>query len=149
MNDEENKKIERITSGVIAYLNFLKNFKKVHEDYVISKEGNNTFDFTYIFREFNVECYIIDKKYLDNFRTRIHFNDLISLLGPIEFVKEEKINKFKEELKKNLEKNTYKYEEDNFNVYYELEEMKKVVKNLNNYSFVCKELLCDAMEFKR
>ena len=145
MNDEENQNIERITSGVIAYLKFLKNFKKIHEDYVISKEGNNTFDFTYIFREFNVECYIIDKKYLDDFRTKIDFEDLISLLRPIESVNEEKINKFKERLKKNLEKNTYKYEEDNFNVYSELEEMKKVVKNLNNYSFVCKELLCDAM----
>ena len=146
MNDADDQKIERITSGVIAYLKFLKNLKKVNEDCVISKEGNNSVDFTYIFREFNVECYIIDKKYFENFRSAIHFDDLISLLEPIESVSEEKINKFKEELEKKFEKNTYKYDEENFNIYSELEEMKKVVKNLNNYSFVCKELLCEAMD---
>ena len=145
MSDGENEikeKIEKITSGIISYLNFIKNFKEVHEDHVISTEGNNEINYKYIFREFNLEFYIIDKNYFDVFRSAINFNDLIGLLNPIN---EENKKIFKNELKKILSRKPYKFEGENFKVYSELEEMKKVVKNLNNYTFVNKELLCDAM----
>ena len=54
-------------------------------------------------------------------------------------------NKFKEELKKYLNNQSFQYNEENIKMYSELEEMKKVVQNFNDYSFVNKEILCDAM----
>ena len=142
MSDGENKFLEKITNGIISYLKFIKNFKKVNEDEVISRETNDSIIFKYTFRKFNDECYIIDKKYFDDFRSAINFDHLIQLLEPIENINEENIIKFKEELKKNLKKNDFKFELKNVKIYSELEEMKEVVKNFNNYTFVNKDLLC-------
>ena len=141
MDNEKKLNIDNITSGIISYLKFIKNFKKQHEDEVISNKKNSNI-FEYTFREFNLECYIIDKKYFDDFRSAINFDDIIQLLEPIENINEENKIKFKEELKKNLKKNDYKFELKNIKIYSELEEIKEVVKNFNSYTFVNKDLLC-------
>ncbi len=143
MDNKKNLNIENITSGIISYLKFIKNFKKVHEDEVIlNKENSNTYKYT--FREFNLECYIIDKKYFDDFRSAINFDDIIPLLEPIENINEKNIIKFKEELKKNITtNNAFNFELKNIKIYSELEEIKKVVKDFNNYTFVNKDLLCN------
>ena len=106
MNEKTNK-LEKIANGIFSYLTFLKNFKKVKFDDIISNapEKKNSSKFTYVFRQFNLECYIIDKKYFDDFRVYAHFNELIPLLEPLN---EGNKNKFKIELKKYLEKNPYK-----------------------------------------
>ena len=75
--DVDDKNIEKITNGIISYLEFLKEFNKVIYDDFIKKES-------YIFLQFNLECYIIDKKYLDDFKNAINFDELIYLLNPID-----------------------------------------------------------------
>jgi len=132
--DVDGKKIEKITNGIISYLEFLKQFNKVIYDDFIQKES-------YIFLQFNLECYIIDKKYLDDFKTAINFDELIYLLNPID---EGNKNKFKIELKKYLEKRSFMPDGENIKLYSDNEEIKELVKNFNNYSFINKELL-DAM----
>ena len=137
MSDIENN-IEKISDGIFSYLEFLKIFKKVKNDDTISQEFENKNKFTYIFRQFELECYLIDKKYFDEFRKAINFNDLISLLNPIN---EENKQKFKIELKKYLDKNPFIPNGENIKLYSEINEMKELVKNFNNYSFINKELL--------
>ena len=82
MEEKENN-IEKISDGIISYLEFLKLFKKVKSDDTISQEVETKNKFTYIFRQFELECYIIDKKYFDEFRRAINFNELINLLNPV------------------------------------------------------------------
>ena len=130
--------IEKISEGVISYMEFLKLFKSVKNDDIISQEFQNNNKFTYIFRQFELECYIIDKKYFDKFRKDINFNELINLLNPLD---EENKKKFKIELKKYLDKNPFIPNGDKINLYSEINEMKELVKNFNNYSFINKELL--------
>ena len=137
MSDVE-KNIEKISDGITSYLEFLKLFKKVKNDDTISQEFENKNKFTYMFRQFELECYLIDKKYFDEFRKAINFNELISLLNPIN---EENKQKFKIELKKYLDKNPFIPNRENIKLYSEVNEMKELVKNFNNYSFINKELL--------
>ena len=137
MSDVE-KNIKKISDGIISYLEFLKLFKKVKNDDTISQEFENKNKFTYIFRQFELECYLIDKKYFDEFRKAINFNELISILNPIS---EENKQKFKIELKKYLDKNPFIPNGENIKLYSEVNEMKELVKNFNNYSFINKELL--------
>jgi len=137
MSDVENN-IEKISEGVISYMEFLKLFKTVKNDDIISQELQNNNKFTYIFRQFELESYIINKKYFDEFRKAINFNELINLLNPIN---EENKKKFKIELKKHLDKNPFIPNGDKIELYSEINEMKKLVKNFSNYSFINKELL--------
>ena len=130
--------IEKISEGVISYMEFLKLFKSVKNDDIISQEFQNNNKFTYIFRQFELDCYIIDKKYFDKFRKDINFNELINLLNPID---EENKKKFKIELKKYLDKNPFTPNGDKIELYSEINEMKELVKNFNNYSFINKKLL--------
>ena len=57
MTEEINNNVEKITNGLIKYLEFLKKFKTVNHDVVISNEQNNNShsNFFYDFREFNLE----------------------------------------------------------------------------------------------
>ena len=132
--DVDGQNIEKITNGIISYLEFLKQFNKVIYDNFIQKES-------YIFLQFNLECYIIDKKYLDDFKTAINFDELIYLLNPIDGGNK---NKFKIELKKYLEKRSFRPDGENIKLYSDKEEIKDLIRNFNNYSFINKELL-DAM----
>ena len=142
MTDSEKPKLDDIVKGIISYIEFLNNFKKVHEDVEILKEADNPNSSKFIFREFNTECYIIDKKKFDDFRSATNFDNLNKILDPIN---EGNKNKFKEELKKYLEKHPYQFNGEDIKIYSELEEMKGMVQEFNKYSFVNKEILCEAM----
>ena len=137
MAEKENY-VEKISDGVCFYLEFLKLFKTIRYDNIISQEFENKNKFSYMFRQFELECYLIDKKYFDKFRKAINFNKLISLLNPIN---EDNKKKFKIELKKYLDKNPFIPNGDKIKFYSEINEMKELVKNFNNYSFINKELL--------
>ena len=137
MSDFKNN-IENISDGVISYLEFLELFKKVRNDDIITQEPQKNNIFTYIFRYFKLECYLIDKIYFDEFRKSINFNELINLLKPLN---EENKKIFKIELKKYLDKNPYIPNGEKIELYSEINEMKEIVKNFNNYTFVNKELL--------
>ena len=149
-DNRNNNYIEKIVESVISYLEFVKKFKKVKKEDIISNEQGdediNINKLSYIFHNFDVECYIIDKKSFDIFRKAINFNNLVSILEPIN---DENKNKFKKELKKYLENNPYIPNGNNIKIYSKEEEMKEIVKNFNNYSFVNKELLIDGMGLKK
>ena len=89
MSDFENS-VEKISEGVFSYLEFLKLFKKVKNDDIFSQEFNKN-KYIYIFRQFELEFYIIDKEYFDEFRKSINFNELIQLLNPIDEDNKKKI----------------------------------------------------------
>ena len=129
--DVDGQNIEKITNGIISYLEFLKQFNKVIYDNFIQKES-------YIFLQFNLECYIIDKKYLDDFKKDINFDELTYLLNPID---EGNKNKFKIELKKYLEKRSFIPDGENIKLYSDKEEIKDLIRNFNNYSFINRDLL--------
>ena len=92
--------VDNITKGIISYKKFLDEFKKVNEDEVITKDPNNPNTLKYIFRTFNTECYIIDRKFSDKIRSATNFDKLNKILEP---VNEENEKKFKEELNNYLE----------------------------------------------
>ena len=145
---EEDKNAEKIGNGIISYLEFIKNFNTIKEDFIIGNENeenkeneqiNNDF---YIFREFNEECYIIDKGIFDEFKGAVNYNELTQILEPLT---EDNKEKFMKELKEYLKKNPYIPNVDNIKIYSELEEMKEIVNKFSNFSFVNKELLITAM----
>ena len=142
--NENNNNIEKITNGVISYLQFLKKFKTKISDLVITNEQNpnSRLNMSYIIREFKLDCYIIDKKNFDYFRSSINFNELAQILNTIN---EENKEKFKKELKQFLDKHPYTPKGTDIRIYSSSEELKEIVKNFNNYSFVNKELLFDVM----
>ena len=128
------KNVEKIIDALISYLEFEQDFKKVKQDDIISGENGDTYDF----RKYNLECFIIDKKSFDGFRDSINFNKLIEILDPIN---DENKNKCKLELKTYLDKNPYIPIGDKVNIYSKEKEMKEIVKDFNNYTFVNKDLL--------
>jgi hypothetical protein len=138
----ENRLIYKIVNGIISYTEFLTEFKKVNEDDVILQDPDNPNSTQYIFRKFNTECYIIDRKNFDDFRSANNFDALIPILNPLN---EESKKKCKSIMKEYLYEHPHRYFNGNIKIYYELEEMKKVVKDFNNYSFVNKGILCDGM----
>ena len=142
MNENETTiDADTIAEGIISYTEFLTDFKKVQEDEVIKKDADDPKSTQYTFRKFNTECYIIKKKYFDDFRRATNFDALNPILNSLN---EENKNKFKEKLKEHLDEKPYQSKNANIKIYYELEEMKKVVKDFNNYSFVNKGI-CDAI----
>ena len=143
MSENENKyNYEKIANSIISYLNFIKEFKKIKPDDIILNEPDDRNKYSYIFREFNIDCYIIDKKSFDDFRYEINFNDLTTILDPIN---DENINLFKKELKEYLDSNPLNLDIKNVKIYSKKEEMKEIVKNFNNYSFINRDLLIDGM----
>ena len=130
----EEEKVEKILDAVTSYLEFVKQFKKTKQDDTISNENGDSYEF----REYNLICYIIDKVSFDTFRSSINFNNLVEILNPID---DENINKCKLELKKYLDENPYIPIGDKVKIYSEEQEMKEVIKDFNNYSFVNEKLL--------
>ena len=130
--------IDKIIESTITYAEFLERFKAKKPDKIISPDNSKL---SYIFREFNTDCYCINRKSLDSFLSSINFDQLCLLLDPINEDKQ----KCKEKLKKYLEKNPLNLNELNVLFYSKKEEMKEVVKNLNNYSFINEELLVNGM----
>ena len=135
---------EKMTNGLILFLNFLKKYRQIVKDEIIQDEQryNNQTTITYTFRKFNLECYIIDKKYFDDFCSAINFYELSEVLKSIN---EETKDKCKEILKKLLVEKRYIPDYKDIIIYAEEEKMKTIVKKFNNYSFVNKELLIDCM----
>ena len=103
--DIEDAQAEIITRGLISFQKFLKDFKQVVKDDIIRKE-NNRFDVSYNFRKFELECYIIDKKYYDEFCRAINYKEISQVLSVIN---EETTEKCKEMIKNKLI-------EENFNI---------------------------------
>jgi len=137
---EEDQKYEEVANAIISYLDFIKEFKTKKEDYVITNEQNNT-KLKYVFRNYNLDCFIIDKKYLDEFRKATNFDKLTQILKDNT---EENKNKFKEELTKYLNENPYRFDEEEIKLYSKEDELKGIVNNFNSYSFVNKEI-CEIM----
>ena len=134
-----NYDIDKISESIITYMEFIKRFKAKKPDKIISPDNSKL---SYIFREFNTDCYCINKNSLDSFLSSINFHELCLLLDPIN---DENKQKFKEKLKKYLEKNSLNLNELNVRFYSKKEEMKELVKNLNDYSFINEELLVNGM----
>ena len=88
---KEDIQAEIMTKGLISFQKFLKDFKQVVKDDVIENK-NNRFDIKYNFRTFNLECYIIDKKYYDEFCKEINYKEILQVLS---IINEENIEKCK------------------------------------------------------
>ena len=144
--DENNINLDKITDGVISYLEFLKKFNEVKlvKSNAILSESNNNADtrFSYLFCDYEIDCYIIDKKIFDAFCLAINFNEFKSILDTIN---QKSKNKFKEKLNQYLKENPFNFNESKIKFYSKEEEMKEIVKNLHNYSYVNKELLINGM----
>ena len=127
--NENNNNIEKITNGVISYLQFLKKFKTKISDLVITNEQNpnSRLNMSYIIREFKLDCYIIDKKNFDYFRSSINFNELAQILNTIN---EENKEKFKKELKQFLDKHPYTPKGTDIRIYSSSEELKEIMELL-------------------
>ena len=142
MSEEpKNFNIEKIVNGVISYLEFEKKLKIAKPDNIIPNKPNNKSNLNFAFRDFNLECYIIEEKYLTQFKKAINFDKLSSLLE----AKNENKNKFKEELEKYLQTNSYALNTEDIKIYSKEDDMKKIIPNFNDYIFVNEELLVNAM----
>ena len=139
LEDIENVSVDKMTNAIVSFLDFLKKFRQITRDEIISDEK---LSISYSFRKFNLECYIIDKKYFDDFCSRIHYNEISKILTKIN---EETKNKCKDLLRKILEEKSYIPNFKNIIFYSSEESMKQIVKQFNNYSFLNKELLVDCM----
>ena len=142
--EEENIIAEKMTNALVSFLEFLKKFKEIVKDVIISdeKERNNKVSISYTLRKFNIECYIIDKKYFDEFCSAINFFKVSEIL---KVINEENKNKCKEMLEKLLKEKRYNPDFKNLFFYADEENMKKILKRFNNYSFLNKEILIDCM----
>ena len=142
--EEENYIAEKMTNALVSFLDFLKKFKEIVKDDIISdeKERNNKVSISYTLRKFNIECYIIDKKYFDEFCSAINFFKVSEIL---KVINEESKNKCKEMLEKLLKEKRYNPDFKNLFFYADEENMKKILKRFNNYSFLNKEILIDCM----
>ena len=139
LEEIENVSVDKMTNAIVSFLDFLKKFRQITRDEIISDEK---LSISYSFRKFNLECYIIDKKYFDDFCSRIHYNEISKILTKIN---EETKNKCKDLLRKILEEKNYIPDFKNIIFYSSEESMKQIVKQFNNYSFLNKELLVDCM----
>ena len=137
----EKNDIDKIAESIFCYKDFLKKFKEIKEEYTIEVNQNGK-EIPYAFSQFNVDSYIIDKKYMDDFTSKIDFYDLTEI---ITVMNDENKKKFKEELKKKLDKNPYIPNGERIKLYSKEEEMKEIVQNLNDYTFINKEILCNVM----
>ena len=79
---EDKKAIEKLIDALISYIEFINNFKQVKKEQQI-KGSNSLPNFSYIFREFSTECYLIDKKPFFDFRNSLNFNQFSQILDPL------------------------------------------------------------------
>ena len=141
IEDREDRRAEIMTNGLISFQKFLKEFKQVVKDEVIQKI-NNKFEISYNFRKFNLECYIIDKKYYDEFCKAINFKEISKILS---IINEENTEKCKQIIKDKLTEGNFNIDVNDIVFYVSQEDLKKIVGHFNNYSFLNKELLVDCM----
>ena len=141
IEDREDRRAEIMTNGLISFQKFLKEFKQVVKDEVIQKI-NNKFEISYNFRKFNIECYIIDKKYYDEFCKAINFKEISKVLS---IINEENTEKCKQMVKERLKDENFNIDVNDIQFYADQEGLKKIVGHFNNYSFLNKELLVDCM----
>ena len=145
---EEEKNIEKIANAIISYLTFKENVQKIKEDHQINI-GKNEYDSSncsYILREFNTDCYIIEKDHFKEFCYSVNFNNLTMNL---DISDEKSKNNFIQELKSYLKKNPYVPNPSNIKIYSKLEEMKEIATDFKNYEFVNEDLLCHGMGVPR
>ena len=144
MEADKNKiNIDKITDGVISYLEFLNKFNTIKQSDILCEiNDNKDIKYKYLFSDYNIECYIIDRNSFDNFCSAINFNELKSILNTIN---EENKNKFKEELNKYLKENPFNFNNSKIKFYSNEKEMKEIINNIDNYSYVNKELLINGM----
>ena len=138
---KEDTQTEIILKGLISFQNFLKDFKQVVKDDIIEKK-NNRFDISYNFRKFNLECYIIDKKYFDEFCKAINYKEISKILS---IINEENTEKCKQIIKNKLIENNFNIDVKDIIFYADQEDLKKIVGHFNNYSFLNKEFLIYCM----
>ena len=139
--DDIEDKARTMTNALISFQNFLKDFKQVVKDDIIEKK-NNKFDISYNFRKFNLECYIIDKKYYDEFCKAINYKELLKVLSNIN---EENTEKCTQMIKDRLMEENFNIDVEDIEFYSDQEGLKKIVGHFNNYSFLNKEILVDGM----
>ena len=141
IEDRDDTRAEIITNGLISFQKFLKEFKQVVKDDVIEKI-NNKFEISYNFRKFNLECFIIDKKYYDEFCKAINYKEISKVLS---IINEESTEKCKQMVKDKLKEENFNFNVDGIEFYADQEELKKIVGHFNNYSFLNKEILVECM----
>ena len=134
-----NNNIEKFSKGIVSYLEFSKNFKNVSQNQIVIKNENNN---SFIYRKFNFDCYIIEKKVLDDFFLSINFNQLTTILDPIN---DENKKKFDEKLKIFFEKNPNFSYNNYIKIYSEFKEIKEIIQHFEKYSFVNEEFLCNVL----
>jgi len=138
---KEDAQTEIMLKGLISFQNFLKDFKQVVKDDIIEKK-NNRFDISYNFRKFNLECYIIDKKFFDEFCKAINYKEISKILS---IINEENTEKCKQIIKNKLIENNLNIDAKDIVFYNFQEDLKKIVGHFNNYSFLNKEFLIYCM----
>ena len=126
---------KKITNAVASYFIFLKSFNNIRPNYNFIQENNldGTTNKSYILRSFHLNCYLIDKEFLDNFKSAINFNELKKILDPIN---EENKNKFKEKLKKYLDENPYNFSTDDVKIFSTTNEIQDLLQNNEEYEIV-------------
>ena len=143
--DEKNNQnilIEKMTNALFSFSEFLKEFRQVVSDEIISDEQkkNSNVNISYSFRKYKIECYIVDKKYFNEFYDAIKYGEISDLL---KVRNEENEEKCKQKVKKFLESKNYEPPGNKIKCYASQESLKNIVKQLGNYSFLNKELLID------
>ena len=142
-SEKSNVLSEKIFNGIISFFFFFQKFNQVIKDEKIAySKQNNSIELSYTFRKFNLECYIIDKKYFDEFCLAFNINELSKILNPLN---EQNKNKCWEKLKKTLEEKKFNLDGKKIIIYSGEEILKKIVKNFSNFSFLNKELLINCM----
>ena len=135
------KQAEIMTNSIISFLKFFNNFNQVIKDDIIETKSN-IFDISYNFRKFNLECYIIDKKYFDEFCEAINYKEILKILS---IINEENKEQCKQIIKNKLIEDDFDINIKDIVFYASQEDLKKIVYNFNNYSFLTKEILVDWM----
>ena len=138
MAKEEYNNFQKISNGLISYYKFKENLKNSERDLIIEKEETAGEKISFIFRNFNIECYIIEKKILNEF---LESNNLPKILN---LINEENIKNFNEELKTIIEEKGIMPIQSKIEIYSELEKIKELVTE-ENFSLVNEEFLCDVM----
>jgi hypothetical protein len=78
MAKEEDNNFQKISNGLISYYKFKESLRNSERDLIIEKEETAGEKISFIFRNFNIECYIIEKKILNEF---LNSNNLPKILN--------------------------------------------------------------------
>ena len=142
---EEENNMERIANAIISYLKLKLKIKTIKEDEeikLVQNENGVPTNRLYILREFNTECYIIEKVYFNEFCSAINFNDLTLTL---DISNEISKNLFIKDFINYFKKKPYLPIHKNIKIYSNLEEMKQIAQHFNDYELVNEDILCYGM----